>query len=105
MGEPFYGKSAFPTFKNPFHEDLYQSILPFHLCRDVAYLFIAGLNDSNCPSKNSANLAEKMLAAANYSNYRLLRYSGAGHILEPCYGIHHRVTAQKLNEETTVLME
>jgi len=75
--------------------ELDKSRISFHERHDVAYMFIASLNDESNPSEHFLNQAEKMLKNSKHPNYELLRYPGAGHLLDPCYGIHHEIVEDK----------
>ena len=92
----YRGRRVYPVHEDPFCEALHDSRIPFHERHDVAYMFIAGLSDGDVTSEYHINQAEKMLIASKHPNYKLLRYPGAGHLLEPCYGIHHQITPQKV---------
>ena len=91
----FYGRSVFQLYDDPFCTELDESRIPFHKRHDVGYMFIASLNDESNPSEHFLNQAEKMLRESRHLNYELLRYPGAGHLLDPCYGLHHPITADK----------
>ena len=81
-----------PKNTDPFDKSLDISRIPFYNRHDIGYMFISGLSDNNVPSEYYVNQIEKLMKASKHPNYQLLRYPGAGHLLEPCYGIHHRIT-------------
>ena len=89
------GRRMFPMYVDPFCSDLDHCRIPFYNRHDVGYMFIAGLSDNNVPSEYYLNQAEKMLVRSKHPNFQLLRYPGAGHLIEPCYGIHHYITQHK----------
>jgi len=78
--------SSRPTFdlntdSPKFQNDLFR----FFERPNIAFMYIAGLEDYNVPSEFYCNLAERLLKAANHPNFTILRYPGAGHIIEPPY--------------------
>ena len=85
----YSGRNIFPIFDSPFCQELDSSRIHFQKRYDVGYMFIAGLSDANLAAEHSLNQAEKVLVNAKHPNYKLLRYPGAGHIIEPCFGNHH----------------
>ena len=92
----FYrGRIVYPIYEDPFCKELKKSRIPFWMRHDVAYMFIAGLSDNCVPSEHFINQAEIMLKNSNHPNFELLRYPGAGHLIEPCYGIHQKLTPRK----------
>ena len=74
---------AFPfNFDDPVHQ---ASLFDFYKRRNIAYMYIAGLNDDAMPSELFANIVERLLKSENHPNYQILRYPGAGHSIEPPY--------------------
>ncbi|XP_076807081.1 bile acid-CoA:amino acid N-acyltransferase-like [Clavelina lepadiformis] len=71
------------------------SVINFYEQSDVAFMFIAGLDDENAPAEFHANEANRLLTKAKHPNFKILRYPGAGHLIEPSYAIHNFLTAQK----------
>ena len=59
------------------------SAIPFEHKSDVAFMFVAGLDDKDSPSEMFANETEQRLRAADHPDYEIIRYPGAGHLLEP----------------------
>nr|CAB3225043.1 bile acid-CoA:amino acid N-acyltransferase [Phallusia mammillata] len=86
----FFKSSYSLTAPGP--EDL---AMKFYDRKDVAYMFIASLDDENTPSEHYANRTQKLLQLAKHPNYVILRYPGAGHLLEPPYIVHHRSSVLK----------
>ncbi|XP_078492792.1 bile acid-CoA:amino acid N-acyltransferase [Ciona intestinalis] len=64
-----------------------ESLVKFYEKRNVAFLFIAGLEDANVPSEYHINQAENLLKLANHPNYKIVRCMGTGHLIEPPYTI------------------
>lgn len=69
--------------------------IKFYEKKDVAYMFIASLSDANTPSEHYVNRSHKLLRLAKHPNYEMLRYPGAGHLLEPPYITHNSMTQVK----------
>nr|XP_018669878.1 bile acid-CoA:amino acid N-acyltransferase isoform X2 [Ciona intestinalis] len=63
------------------------SLIKFYEKKDVAFLFVAGLEDANVPSEYHINQAENLLKLANHPNYKIVRCMGTGHLIEPPYTI------------------
>uniref|UniRef100_H2ZF94 Uncharacterized protein n=1 Tax=Ciona savignyi TaxID=51511 RepID=H2ZF94_CIOSA len=88
-------RGYFPWIDDPFAPDAIVGLSDFYRRKNVSYLFIAGLNDENVASEYWANQAEKLLKMANHPSYKILRYPGAGHLIEPPFAPHNAITAQK----------
>ena len=91
----YIGRVVYPIYRNPFCKELDESRIPYYNRHDVAYMFISGLSDGSVPAEHFINQAEIALKASKHPNYKLLRYPGAGHLLEPCYGTHQKITPHK----------
>uniref|UniRef100_H2Y511 BAAT/Acyl-CoA thioester hydrolase C-terminal domain-containing protein n=1 Tax=Ciona savignyi TaxID=51511 RepID=H2Y511_CIOSA len=91
----FVGRRFFPFTHDPFHPEVADSLTPFYQRKNVAYLFIAGLDDNSVQSELWANQAEMLLKMADHPRYKILRYPGAGHLIEPPFAPHNAITAQK----------
>nr|XP_002129181.1 bile acid-CoA:amino acid N-acyltransferase isoform X2 [Ciona intestinalis] len=89
------GRDLYTVFHDPFDPNAKASLSGFYRRKDVSYLFISGLSDENVPSELMANQAEKLFKLAGHPSYKILRYPGAGHLIEPPYTPHNAVTAQK----------
>lgn len=76
----------------PYHPKPRGCLIPFYERHDCGFLFLTSLNDSNWPSEYHANQAEKQLSGVNHPNYKVVRYPGAGHLLEPSYNAHNKLT-------------
>ncbi|XP_076825254.1 bile acid-CoA:amino acid N-acyltransferase-like [Clavelina lepadiformis] len=95
-------RNLYPKHMDPLHADLEASRIKFYNCHDVAFMLIASLDDKSVPAEYYVNQAEKLFKMSKHPNYRILRYPGAGHLLEPCYGSHHHETYQKLFQSSQV---
>jgi len=91
----YMGRMVYPIYSDPFCKEMDVGRIPFYKRHDVAYMFIAGLSDGSVPSEHFVNQAGIALRASNHPNFTLLRYPGAGHLLEPCYGTHQKITPHK----------
>jgi len=67
--------------------------IPFHRQKHVGFLYLASLDDDNVPSEYFANVFECLLKSSNHPNFKVARYPGAGHLLEPPYGPHNYFTS------------
>ena len=77
------------TFPFSYNEATFESsYFKFHKRQNVSYLYIAGLDDEDCPSEYFCNLADRLLKSENHPNFTTLRYPGAGHLIEPPYIPH-----------------
>ena len=61
------------------------NLFRFYERPNIAFMYIAGLEDYNVPSEFFCNLAEKLLKNVKHPNFTVLRYPGTGHIIEPPY--------------------
>jgi len=86
------GVRRFEYATNPYKPRPMESLIPFYERPDCGFLFLTSLDDVNWPSEYHTNQAEKMLKGANHPNYKIQRYAGAGHLLEPPYGAHNETT-------------
>uniref|UniRef100_H2YSY0 BAAT/Acyl-CoA thioester hydrolase C-terminal domain-containing protein n=1 Tax=Ciona savignyi TaxID=51511 RepID=H2YSY0_CIOSA len=68
-----------------------RSLFNFYKRLHVSYLVLASLDDNNVPSEYFANLAERLFKSAGHPSYEILRYPGAGHLLDPPYAALCRV--------------
>uniref|UniRef100_A0A3Q2Z4G8 Acyl-coenzyme A thioesterase 4-like n=1 Tax=Hippocampus comes TaxID=109280 RepID=A0A3Q2Z4G8_HIPCM len=63
-------------------------------------LYILGEDDQNFPSTENANLIEDILKTAGKSHlYTCLSYPGAGHLIEPPYTPHSRMSVWRIKPE------
>ncbi|XP_076825156.1 bile acid-CoA:amino acid N-acyltransferase-like [Clavelina lepadiformis] len=90
----FCGRHAHKKYK-AYDQPKPEAVIKFYDQRDVAFMFIAGLDDESVPAGFYANEANRLLSKAKHPNFRILRYPGAGHLIEPPYSIHNHLTAQK----------
>ncbi|CAK8682701.1 unnamed protein product [Clavelina lepadiformis] len=87
-------KSGARVTRNCFHyftpdkEEFTSSIFRFYQRPHIGIMYIASLDDGNVPSEYFANTAEILLKRERHPNYVILRYPGAGHLLEPPYVPH-----------------
>nr|XP_002129206.1 bile acid-CoA:amino acid N-acyltransferase isoform X1 [Ciona intestinalis] len=86
-------RKFFPYFSNPF--DSSESLPDFFRRKDVSYLFIVGLADESVIAETWANQAEQLFQMTGHPSYKILRYPGAGHLIEPPYSPLNAVTFQK----------
>lgn len=77
---------AFPF--NPKDPDHQASLFDFHKRPNISYMYITGLDDDDVPSDYFANYVEYLLKSENHPNYQILRYPGAGHLIEAPYNPH-----------------
>ena len=78
------------TNLSPHDTDLFINFYDKH---DVALMLVAGLDDQCLPAEFYITHAEKLLKKSNHPNYRILRYPGAGHLIEPSYSIMNAITS------------
>ena len=78
----------FETLSPTGETDPPQARIPFQEQKDVGFLYIAGLSDQNVPSEYFANVFERQLKAVGHPNFKVVRYPGAGHFIEPPYEPH-----------------
>uniref|UniRef100_H2ZLA9 BAAT/Acyl-CoA thioester hydrolase C-terminal domain-containing protein n=1 Tax=Ciona savignyi TaxID=51511 RepID=H2ZLA9_CIOSA len=71
--------------------ELGRSLFNFHKRLHVSYLVLTSLDDNNIPSEYFANLVERLLKFAGHPSYKIMRYPGAGHLLDPPYSAFCRV--------------
>nr|CAB3225055.1 bile acid-CoA:amino acid N-acyltransferase [Phallusia mammillata] len=91
-----YGMTAIPP------ED---SVIRYYERKDVAFMFIASLSDDDTRSEHYVNRSHKLLKLAKHPNFEILRYPGAGHLLEPPYGPHtEKSVVRGLLREPTLLL-
>ena len=60
-------------------------VIPFYKREDVAYLMLVGEDDALVPSPHYARVFAALLEAAGHRRYSVLRYAGAGHMIQPPY--------------------
>nr|XP_002129257.1 bile acid-CoA:amino acid N-acyltransferase isoform X4 [Ciona intestinalis] len=89
------GRQLFLTFQDPFCPEAVAGLTDFYKRKGISYLFVVGLSDESLHSELWANQAEKLFKLAGHPSYKILRYPGAGHLIEPPYTPHIAVTAQK----------
>ena len=69
-----------------------KGLIPFYKSKDVAYMMIAGEDDACLPASHYASLFEALLCRAGHKNYKVLKYTGAGHLIEPPFAPLNKVT-------------
>ena len=69
-----------------------KGLIPFYENKDVAYMMIAGEEDRCIPASHYTNLFEALLKRADHKNYEILKYTGAGHLIEPPFAPLNKVT-------------
>ncbi|CAK8693067.1 unnamed protein product [Clavelina lepadiformis] len=60
----------------------------FYKKREIAFMFVAGLDDDGQASEYYVNVVEKLLKESNHSNFEIDRYPGAGHLFKQPYMPH-----------------
>ena len=59
------------------------SFIPFHKKRNVSYMLVSGLNDACLPSRFLIGEMERLLHEENHPDFEILKYTDAGHLIEP----------------------
>lgn len=85
--------------EDPFSPTPRTCLIPFYKCPNVAFLFLASLDDGNVQSEYFINQAEKQLKTFNHPKYKVVRYPGAGHLLEPPYSPHNQLTRSAIIQQ------
>jgi len=66
--------------------------LDFYNQHDVGFMHVVGLDDANTTSEHYANRFERLLHLSGHHNWAVLRYPGAGHLIEPPYSPLNKIT-------------
>ena len=61
----------------------FPSFIPFHKKHDISYMFIYGLADACMPSWILGGESERILKEENHPEFEILKYTDAGHLIEP----------------------
>ncbi|CAK8693068.1 unnamed protein product [Clavelina lepadiformis] len=64
------------------------STLEFYKKRDVAFMFVAALDDDAQASEYYVNVLERLLKESNHPDFQVERYPGAGHLIKQPYIPH-----------------
>jgi len=62
-----------------------ECFIDFASQHQVAFLFLVAEDDRLTPSSDYADAAQVLLDRANHPDYKIVRYPGAGHLIEPPY--------------------
>ena len=78
-----HGDAIFPRYSAAELRAAGSGLIKFYERRDVGFMMIAGLDDQHVPSPYFADLFEGLMAESDHPDYRVLRYRGTGHLIEP----------------------
>ena len=65
--------------------DSLRGFIPFHKKRRISYLLISGLADTCMPSRFMVREMERLLHEENHPDFEIIKYTDAGHFIEPSY--------------------
>lgn len=86
LKETFEMHKCFKTPVDPEADSKMKSLIfEFYKKKDIAFMYSASLDDGNVPSPYYADQVEKLLKQYKHPCYEVVRYEGAGHLLEPPY--------------------
>lgn len=72
-----------------------QNIPPFYNQHHISYLFFGSLDDHCCPTAITIKLVEYLMAESDHSDYEVVKYNKAGHLIEPPFTPHADFYFQK----------
>ncbi|XP_076817695.1 acyl-coenzyme A amino acid N-acyltransferase 2-like [Clavelina lepadiformis] len=82
------------------YDEAKASTLEFYKKRDVAFMFVAALDDDAQASEYYVNVLERLLKESNHPVFRIDRYSGAGHVFKQPYMPHSPFMYNRIFGET-----
>ena len=69
-----------------------KGMIPYFKRRNIAYMMIAGVDDHCLAADHFADLFRIQLEDSSHPNFTVLKYPGAGHLIEPPYGPNNAKT-------------
>uniref|UniRef100_F6VDE1 BAAT/Acyl-CoA thioester hydrolase C-terminal domain-containing protein n=1 Tax=Ciona intestinalis TaxID=7719 RepID=F6VDE1_CIOIN len=78
-------EKIYPFVKSQDDPELLSRLFDIHKRPHISYLVIASLDDQNITAEYFANLCEKLFKSTRHPDYKILRYPGTGHLLDPPY--------------------
>ena len=63
--------------------DSIPGFIPFHKKHDVSYMIVAGLADTCMPTRYMVGEMERLLQEENHPDFEVIKYTDAGHLIEP----------------------
>ena len=70
---------------DPLHPSPPECLIKFADQHHIPFLFLVSMQDKLLPTSDYADAAEVLLKQSKHPDYKIIRYPGAGHLLEPSY--------------------
>jgi len=70
---------------DPLHPSPPECLINFADQHHIPFLFLVSMQDKLLPTSDYADAAEVLLKQSKHPDYKIIRYPGAGHLLEPSY--------------------